>query len=586
MPRKGKCFSTCRKRSKTECDHPMCRYNDGRQYKYCRLKHAYKMNAACEPVLRELKGKSKRKAPTQKLHSLSKSIEKIILLDADLTPISSPKELNKSPPKVDSVELKEPPAPKVSEEEIREFRERVKKANATRKIKKFMKKHQNKRRAHFLKAICSDADVCMAFGTEADKIKKHFHNFNTFGMLSKPAKTIGAVSANGFVKELTYERDGYVANAVLKSSASKNADNLLYEGLVGMFLNKMGKLVPCFLETYGIFKYVTTYANNKMKTEKETDPILLKYALQKIETIDQKHLSRACKESLLMAVLIQHLNDVSTIGDKLTGSFTFVDFVSNELLYVLFQVYYALAGLGQYFTHYDLHTNNVLLYEPVKGKYIQYHYHVADDTGKIIDVQFKSKYLAKIIDYGRCYFEDPDGKGGFTKDSKSIYDEVCKAKECINCGGSQGFGWLDNSPPLLKYNSFICSQIPNVSHDLRLLYIISKYAKSTETLWNGPGRQLLDFFKKIEYGKGVVLSKEKQNILAKNPDAPVYAGTKENNVDGLPLKINNVTDAAEDLKRIILEPFSQASNDAHYAGLQKLGDLHIYGAKPMEYIPA
>ena len=589
MPRKGKCFSTCRKMSKTECDHPMCRYTDGRQYKYCRLNNAYKMNASCEPELRERKGKSKRKLPTKKLQSLNKTIEKIQLLDdMVLTPINSPKELNKSPPKVDTVELKEPPV-KVSEEEIREFRERVKKANATRKIKKFMKKHQNKRRAHFLKAICSDADVCMAFGTESEKIKKHFHNFQRFGMLSKPAKTIGAVSANGFVKELTYESDGYVANAILKSSSNVNGDNLLYEGLVGMFLNGVGKILPSFLETYGIYGYISKYAQNKMKTEKETDKDLLQAALQKIETIEKEHLSRACTESLLMAVLIQHLNDVETIGDKLSKSpksSEFLEFVSEELLYVLFQVYFSLFALGHFFTHYDLHTDNVLLYEPVKGKYIEYHYHVQDDTtGKEIDVRFKSRYIAKIIDYGRSYFEDPSGKG-FTANSKSIYDEVCKETKCKDCGNSQGFGWLEYKPATLPYNAFICSQIPNESHDLRLAYMIRKYAKLTGTLWDSSGLYLLHFFEKIEYGKGVILNKDRKDILAKNPNAPVFAGTKENDDIGLPLKINNVTDASKELQRIAMDSFSQACNEQHYAGLQKLGDLHIYGYKPMEYIPA
>jgi len=547
------------------------------------------MNAACEPELRERKGKTSKKVLTQKLKSLSKTIEKLQLLDdMVLTPMNSPKELNNSPPKVDTVELKEPPV-KVSEEEIREFRERVKKANATRKIKKFMKKHHNKRRAHFLKAICSDADVCMAFGTEAEKIKKHFHKFKRFDLLSKPAKTIGAVSANGFVKELTYESDGYVANAILKSSAKESGDNLLYEGLVGMFLNGVGKILPSFLETYGIFGYVSKYAHNKMKTEKETDKALLQAALYEIGTIEKKHLSMACRESLFMAVLIQHLNNVETIGDKLSKpskASDFIEFVSEELLYVLFQVYFSLFALGSFFTHYDLHTDNVLLYEPVKGKYIEYHYHVLDDTtGNEIDVCFKSRYIAKIINYGRSYFENPSGKD-FTANSKSIYDEVCKEKECKDCGYSKGFGWLEYKPSTLPYNSFICSQIPNESHDLRLAYMIRKYAKSTGTLWDGPGLYLLHFFEKIEYGKGVILNQDKKDILAKNPNAPVFAGTKENDDIGLPLKINNVTDASKELQRIVMDSFSKACNDKQYAGLKKLGDLHIYGYKPMEYIPA
>ena len=585
MPRKDKCFSTCRKRTKAECNHPQCRYNNGRQYQYCRLKHSYKMNAACEPVLRELKGKRSKKVLTQKLNSISKSIEKIRLLDdLELSPIHSKKELKQSSAKIDAEELKEPPAPKVSEEEIREFKERFKKANATRKLKKFMKKHQNKRRAHFLKAICSDADVCMAFGKEASKIKKHFDDFDNFALLSKPAKTIGSVSANGFVKDLTYSRDGYVANAILKSSAGVNSDNLLYEGLVGMGLNALCPFFPSFLETYGIYRYRNTIPHDKMKNEKETPTLFLTVGLKKLKTVEKSDIKEACNNSILMAVLIQHLNEATTLGDKLTTYVGFTDFVSNELLYILYQVYLPLATMEESFTHYDLHTGNVLLYEPVKGKYIEYHYHLGPDIdGKENILRFKSRYIAKIIDYGRCFFA---AGNGFTDNSEDFFKAVCD--ECKNCGGDKGFGWLDNRHPHMdKYNSYICSSKPNVSHDLRLMYIISKIAKKTAPTWTDTGAQLLPILAKVQYGVDVVLSAEKKLRLALDPDASVYSGTKENVSSGLPSKINNIFDANKELQRLIAEPLSQARNDAFYAKYTKLGDLHVYtDQKPMNYIPA
>jgi hypothetical protein len=585
MPRKDKCFSTCRKRTKSECNHLQCRYNNGRQYQYCRLKHSYKMNAACEPVLRELKGKRSKKMLTQKLNSVSKSIEKIRLLDdLELSPIHSPKELKQSSAKIDAEELKEPPAPKVTEEEIREFKERFKKANATRKLKKFMKKHQNKRRAHFLKAICSDADVCMAFGKEASKIKKHFDNFDNFELLSKPAKTIGSVSANGFVKDLTYERDGYVANAILKSSIKTNGDNLLYEGLVGMALNDMCQIFPCFLETYGIYTYKDNLPHEKMKTEKETRPVYLKAGLKKLKTVQKSDIKEACKNSILMAVLIQHLNEATTIGDKFHDYIDFTDFVSNELLYILYQVYLPLAAMEESFTHYDLHTGNVLLYEPVKGKYIEYHYHLKPDKdGNKKLISFKSRYIAKIIDYGRCFFA---AGNGFTDNSEDFFKAVCD--ECKNCGGDKGFGWLDNRYPSMdKHNSYICSSKPNVSHDLRLMYIISKIAKKTTIFWKDTGAQLLAILDKVKYGVNVVLSKEKKELLIKDPNAAVYSGTQEYGSSGLPSKINNIFDADKELQRLIAEPLSQARNDAFYAKYTKLGDLHVYpDQKPMNYIPA
>lgn len=52
MPRKGKCFSTCRTRPKTECVPPECHYTNGKKYKYCRLAFTRKMGPDCKPVLR------------------------------------------------------------------------------------------------------------------------------------------------------------------------------------------------------------------------------------------------------------------------------------------------------------------------------------------------------------------------------------------------------------------------------------------------------------------------------------------------------------------------------------------------------
>jgi hypothetical protein len=285
-----------------------------------------------------------------------------------------------------------------------------------------------------------------------------------------------------------------------------------------------------------------------------------------------------------MAVLIQHLNEATTIGDQLKNSSTFIDFVSYELLYILYQVYMPLAIMRDWFTHYDLHTGNVLLYEPVKGKYIEYHYHLEPDKdGNKKIISFKSRYIAKIIDYGRCYFYM--GDSGFTDNSEDFFKAVCD--ECKNCGGDKGFGWLDNRYPFMdKHNSYICSSKSNVSHDLRLMYIISKAAKQTAFAWKDTGAQLLSILNKVRYGVNVVLSKEKKEYLIKNPDVAVYAGTEENSNSGLPSKINNIFDAAMDLQKLIEEPMSKAHNDTFYAKYEKLGDLHIYtDEKPMAYIP-
>jgi hypothetical protein len=100
-------------------------------------------------------------------------------------------------------------------------------------------------RARYLNGVCSDSGVCIAFGKHVNKIKKHFGGFVKFDNV-KSIRKIGAVSENGFVKEIEYEHAGYKSHAVLKSSSKKFADNLYYEYLAGVFINMVSKFVPNF----------------------------------------------------------------------------------------------------------------------------------------------------------------------------------------------------------------------------------------------------------------------------------------------------------------------------------------------------
>lgn len=137
-----------------------------------------------------------------------------------------------------------------------------------------------------------------------------------------------------------------------------------------------------------------------------------------------------CQQSKYAAILIQHLKNVRTLGDSLTSNFIIYD-----LLFVLYQIYMPLSLLKYTFTHYDLHNDNVLLFEPIKGKYIEYHYHL--QTNEIVN--FKSPYIVKIIDYGRSYFspEHPD------LNPTDIYNHLCSEPACSpKCGSKSGFTFL------------------------------------------------------------------------------------------------------------------------------------------------
>jgi hypothetical protein len=450
-----------------------------------------------------------------------------------------------------------------TKEEIAKFREKYAKNAATRKIGKFLRKTDPRVRSKFLQSVCSDAGVCIAFGTNASAIRKHFDDFNNFNLLSKPAKLIGVVSKNGFVKELTYENRGYTANAVLKSSVHDNADNLLYEALVGFFLNKMSMKYPTFVETYGLYQYnVDGLAYNECKVNKLTNSAILSAGLTRIaksaKDISNPTVNKSCLNPISMAVLIQHLKSAKTIGEKCTVN----EFVKKDLLYVLYQIYMTLSSLSDVFTHYDLHRDNVLVYEPVVGSHIEYHYHFEDGT----EMMFRSKYIAKIIDYGRCYYKDESSTSNVSE-SKSFRDGlVCK--ECKpSCGKWRGYEWLNYNPRQMKKFSFISSQRSNPSHDLRLLYSIGNRVAGMDL-----GLQAL--IGRVVYGEGV------------DKKVGVY-GTEPNTDPGLPLKINNVHDAFDALKDLVEQPREELGNMIYYRTSKKLGELHIYGdgKTPMRWVP-
>ena len=532
MPPK-KCFSTCQKKIKNDCVEPECKYVNGKKYSYCRLGNNYKMDENCVPILKTTTRRNKKQ-------TINKTTE--------MTRSSS----NFKPTKEEIDAFKK----KVASKKIGNFlKKNITKRKAMKKIGRFLKNvNPNKRRAYFLKSVCSDSGVCIAFGKESLVIKKHFKDFSDFSYLSADAKTIGSESANGFVKELTYTNEGYVANAILKSSKKNTADNLLYEGLVGNFLNRMGLIYPCFLETYGTYKYSQDVAYFMMKISKNSPPGILETGLTLIKDITKDDLKMACITPVAIAALTQHLKDAKSLRDCLSVN----TFLYYDLTTTLFQIYQTLSKLGDNFTHYDLHLSNILLYEPVKGHCIEYHYHLADKV-----ISFKSKFITKIIDYGRCYFNDVENHS-FTGNSKKIYDELCKIKECAKCGNNSGFQWLEYNKKNPANDYYISSQILNKSHDLLPLKRIRKLPK--HLLDNMPS-DLTQMLKKVVF-------------------SGVY-GTKELKTSGLPSKINNVDDAAIVLSNIVSSNFFISENTRRYNIYTKLGDLHVYNdGRPMNYIPA
>lgn len=413
----------------------------------------------------------------------------------------------------------------------------------------------------YLNAVCSDAGVCIAFGKEIDKIKSFFDGFVNFNYLKSHVKRMGKVSSNGFVKLLQYERAGYSANAILKSSAKPDADNLFYEYLVGMYINKQCVRFPCFVETYGIFRYISETAYSRIKDKATHGVSSVKSGLVPMK---QGQFDEACRGPQFCSVLVQHIKNAPSLADKCHDA----EFVKHDLLYVLFQLYMPLAQLKDEFTHYDLHLDNVLVYEPVKDNYIEYHYHIGDN--KI--VSFKSFYIAKIIDYGRSFFDDRENSG-VTGSSSRIYKKVCSESDCVpSCGYNSGFAWLapNSNNPLDNY--YISSQVKNRSHDLRLLMMLRRKS-------NTPAFQLAV--------KNVTTKNPVLHTLLKKVKYEMKYGTPEMKHNGYKPRILNVEDAKNALLDLVLRASSISDNAMAYSGKKKLGDMYVYSdGRPLQYMSA
>ena len=513
-----KCFSKCRKVSKKDCTQDQCIYVNGKKYQYCRLSHKYYLDQDCNPQLKT-QTRKRRGIPYQ----------------------------YRSKPQVESI-------PQISEKELagikikRFIMTKRRQAKEKQRLKAQVNISKALHKGHIqskkLQTICSDSSICIAFGKQAKEISEFFNGFKTFNYVELPLRRIGVPSANGFINEIKYSRLNYNAYAILKSAASKSADNLFYEYNVGNFVNYANKILPSFLETYGLFQYKDESTYNKFKNTS----IIRKNLLTNAFTEKTPTIKDACTHSKYMCILIQHIKDANTLESFNNNN----SFIQRDLIYVLFQVYTSLFALSSSFTHYDLHDKNVLLYKPVNGKYIVYYYHL--NNGEV--VSFKSQYIAKIIDYGRCYYRLSQNEN-----SRKLHREICKVRECDpKCGEYVGFTALQDevAPPAFNY---IEATNLNESHDLRLLNTLKKE-------WNLEIKnpKIYDVIKKVVYGKG---------LKSENKEY----GTREEKNSGLQRRIHNVTDAHKALLQYIKSTANIILNDTLYShthGYSKLGDLHIY----------
>jgi len=408
-----------------------------------------------------------------------------------------------------------------------------------------------------IKKICPNTTECISFGTQSDEIRELFDEFKIPSDLinKNEIKQIGEKSANGVIYRLKYEIKKYNAYTIIKNAISKNADNLYYEAIVGWYINTKMRYYPCFVETYDLYKNTNRRdPETNMMIEFNLDnltPLFPKSIQKSVELdisnkiISAEKLIETCKKSDKISLNIQYLENVLSLFDTLITNKK--QNVFSDICTYLYQVYAPLSMLSDEFTHYDLHARNVLIYKVNPNKYTRMIYHYPDKP----KVEFNTDGIAKIIDYGRCYFKYND-----TINSQKIIDNLASLPRTKwnNCGY--------NSFTTGFKNSFdIDSRTHNKSHDLRLV-------KNVNDIYQHYIKQdMFNIEYKKEYGTPEVSQKTYTNIGD---------------------KIYNVNDMHAELREMLMADDFKNENDALEKKRTLYGTIECWldGSKPMKFTPA
>ncbi len=441
-----------------------------------------------------------------------------------------------------------------------------------------------KRLSNMLGLVCKDPVYCIALGKYNEYLKDYFMDYKELGLVDNNyITTLGGPSANGFVLRLLFMRPGagFTAYTAIKCSLMNKSDNLFYEYHIGKnFINPLCKRFPCFVETYGLYRFrsekdwdiMADYSANGgiAGGAKKMPP--LQYMLEQLDTIPWE---QSCVDSKHICILIQYFNNVLSLKHY----FAQYEFprIKSDMFGLMYQIYFPLQILRRVYTHYDLHRDNVLLYKPFGDakKYIEMNYHLA--SGRV--VQFPTEYVCKIIDYGRNYFSD----AGTKMNTKKIIEKyICPASECEpDCGEEAGYSILQGR----TYNPYvdfydIYPDIPNMSHDLRLIDSLRKmemgaYNSYEKNVYNDKHNDYkVDDFKnffddycriiyKHEWGTPPIVKNTKQSADAVNLDVAKKPAVK------------NVADVREMLETHI-DGFVENVTRVKYDGWLKAGVMHIY----------
>lgn len=268
----------------------------------------------------------------------------------------------------------------------------------------------------------------------------------------KKLKQIGTDSANGYAMKSNLvnedeEIDNFFVMKVPKTIES--ADELVHECMVAFAAtNELRKYVPNYSYVYGMIYCSAPYINSV-----KNDPHF-KEVLTWCST-NSDRLAYAIYENIPMKYDMAGYNKLCS---------------AEEFMMYYLQIMFAIReGHKQFgFTHYDLHTENVLLRKTDKQNF-----YIAYDSA-YGTIYLKSKeYISTIIDYGMSHVEE------YTDDGRTIHYGLTK-KNSYESSGT----YRDKSNVLIDVYKFLCfslSDMLDMNKNRKTFNVISKLLRYFNT---------------------------------------------------------------------------------------------------------
>jgi hypothetical protein len=422
------------------------------------------------------------------------------------------------------------------------------------------------------------SDLDILFMNDPTELYLHTEAFRNLANYTKTIRPIGAVSRNGFIRKLTYLSEGNRYSVVLKSNVNDESDNLIYEYLVGLCINEFSRYYPCFAKSYMVGIYSNQANKQVFQNIHHLEDLQNNFDtyIQRLDTDDLNQIVRTgCRNNENICLFTQFL----PIEMDLSYFLNHIRVNEHNKLYdlaiILHITYSLLSSLADYFTHYDLHTQNIVLVKIPNNQYVNIRLHLADG---VTIVNYKTIYIPVLIDYGHI-FANCKNLNRLLNSSDEIIQTACDydnfnpsfaERSCPNeCGNFSGYSWnpiynraTRTFRPQTREYFYIDPTKKNITHDVKLLNLVKQILsnRNFDAIVNSNyiGRTLIGDF-----------------LRTKIVDLDTTFGSAQN-TNAMNDRCYNVHSAFHLINEIVANPEFNANNDLLYAGKQLYRTIDIW----------